>query len=91
MTKKSGFTVYLEKQRNWRETFYEVVAAIEQSKNRGSCTPKLITEIQDQQGHCGFYDLAIKLTDEFEKLNEGRQWDGEFFDEIDNFMAHKLI
>jgi len=75
---------------SWHETHFEVVQAItiEHIKNE----PKgLVKERHDAQGHGGLYELAVELTDEFEKLNEGREWDGEYFDEIEKFLKKKLI
>ena len=34
----------------------------------------------------GFVDVCERLTDLFEKKNLGREWDGEFYDEIDAFV-----
>ena len=75
---------------SWHETHYEVVQAItmEQAKDEPQ---GLVKERHDAQGHGGLYELAVELTNEFEKLNEGREWDGEFFDEIDKFMNNKLF
>lgn len=85
MTKKfpNGFT-------SWVETHYEISSAIalELDKNEG-CS-KLITDILDQQGHGGMYELSESLTDEFETMNEGREWDGEFFDELWAFIESKF-
>ncbi len=79
---------------SWQETHYEVVAAI---------TIKLLADDQyaefrddlacltiREKGHGGLYELAYDLTDEFENLHQGREWDGEFFEEIENFLDEKL-
>jgi hypothetical protein len=43
------------------------------------------------QGGTGlFYELATVWTDEFEAKNKGREWDGEFFEEIDAFVEGKI-
>ena len=44
-----------------------------------------------EQGTGGMYELAEELTDEFEKLNADREWDGEFFDEIEEFITSKAF
>ena len=49
-----------------------------------------MAERHSEQGHGGLYELAEELTDEFELLNKGRVWDGEFFDEIEEFLSEKL-
>lgn len=75
---------------SWIETHYEVVAAIEREQCKDE-PQGLVAERHGAQGHGGLYELAEELTDEFEKLNEGRSWDGDFFDEIDSFLQEKLF
>lgn len=36
------------------------------------------------------YELAEELTDKFETLNQNREWDGEFFDEIEAFLIEEF-
>ncbi len=74
---------------SWHETHYEIVQAItiEQTKEQPQ---GLAQERHDAQGHGGLYELAQELTDEFENKNKDREWDGEFFDEIDSFLKEKL-
>jgi len=78
-----------EQFQSWHETHFEVtqVITLETSKDE----PKGIVEtIQQEQGHCGLYELAKELTDKFETLNKDREWDGEFYDEIETFMNKEL-
>jgi len=74
---------------SWQETHYEVVQVItrEHIKNNPQ---GIVKERHEAQGHGGLYELAEELTDEFEKLNKGRKWDGEFFEEVDEFLNAKL-
>lgn len=44
----------------------------------------------DAQGRGGVWELAEKLTDKFEKLNEDREWNGEYFDELEDFLTEEL-
>lgn len=75
---------------SWHETHYEVVQAI--TMEHAKDEPQgLVKERHDAQGHGGLYELAVELTNEFEKLNEGREWDGEYLQEIDEFMKAKLF
>lgn len=74
---------------SYLETFYEIVEAITIATML-SKVPKKLLEIQENQGRGGLYEFAIDLTDEFEKINEGRVWDGEFFDEIDEFVRRQI-
>lgn len=79
---------------SWQETHYEVVAAIttelmadyEYNEFRDDIIRITIRE----KGHGGLYELANDLTDEFETLHQGREWDGEFFETIENFLDEKL-
>lgn len=46
--------------------------------------------IHEQQGFGGLCDLAEELTDKFELEHKDREWDGEFLDEISDFI-HKHL
>lgn len=48
-----------------------------------------INRVQGTQGSTGLYVLAQQWADEFEELNKDREWDGEFFEEIEQFCATK--
>jgi hypothetical protein len=74
---------------SWHETHFEIVAAIA-IEHQKSEPQGVVRERHDAQGHGGLYELAKELTDEFEQLNKGRTWDGEFFDEIEDFLNKKL-
>jgi hypothetical protein len=76
---------------SWQETHFEVVSYIYDLRYNSPIESNIINDIQLKQGTGGFYELAEDLTDEFEKLNEGREWDGEFFDEIEEFLEKKLL
>lgn len=65
---------------NWHETHFEVCTAI------GDIVGRTIEE----QGTGGLYELAKALTDEFEAMNTGREWYGDYFDEIEDFLDKKL-
>lgn len=73
----NGDTCYLE-------TFYEVVSALTLYEKEGKDI-----KARMEQGTGGMYELAEDLADEFEQLNKDREWDGEFFDEIEAFMVQK--
>jgi hypothetical protein len=78
---------------SWQETHYEVVAAITNEiaddLNSGF-REDLVHKTLRENGHGGLYELAEELTDEFELLNKDREWDGEFFDEIERFLDEKF-
>ena len=67
------------------ETFYEIVAAF-----YSYLDSKILQNIEETQGRGGMWEFAIKLTDEFQELHNNREWDGEFFDEIENFLIDKI-
>jgi hypothetical protein len=72
----------------WAETYFEVVAAITRvlDGNGESKTAALYAE----DGRGGMYVLAERLTDEFENTYRRREWDGDYFDEIENFLGTRL-
>ena len=76
---------------NWHETHFEVVSAITQElrKDPNDIAP-VVAKRQLEQGTGGMYELAQELTDKFEELNKGRYWDGEYYDEIEEFMEKEL-
>lgn len=83
----NGFT-------SWYETHHEIVAHITRRTNRmlsgKNRMSGIIAERYDVQGTGGLYELAEELTDRFELINKGRQWDGEFFDELEEFLTNEL-
>lgn len=71
---------------SWIETYFEVVSHINNTVNK----EKTIAHGRmTQQGTGGLYEMAEELTDQFETINQGREWDGEFFDEIENWLTEK--
>lgn len=76
---------------SWIETHYEVSSFIGYRLKESELlyTENVINETASTQGTGGLYTLAEQWTDEFEKLNEGRVWDGEFFEEINTFLTAK--
>jgi len=75
---------------SWRDTFYECAGAIERSLVGKDSEYAVVRNTQEACGHAGLYDLAEKWADEFEALHAGREWDGEFFDVVDEFITTKL-
>lgn len=73
---------------SWQETHFEVVDYITSIRRADKITG-LIAKVQESQGTGGLYELAEKWTNEFELLNKDRVWDGEFYDEIENFCKTK--
>ncbi len=68
---------------SWAETHHEIVSEINRVMDTLGGTPRL-NEIQDSQGSHGMYSLAIELTDQFERDNQGVEWGSE--DEASNLL-----
>ena len=67
---------------SWCKTYYEIVNfLIFTSKVAKPCKQYSTEEM---------YELVRELTDEFETLNKGREWNGEFFKEIESFLIKKI-
>lgn len=77
----NGFT-------SWIETHYEIVSFIEREL-RKNFPSGIIGDTQKSAGIGGIYKLAEEWTNEFEEMNSGREWDGEYFDAIEEFMSNK--
>lgn len=78
----NGFT-------SWQETHFEVVSQISYISILDN-PYGVVAQRLEESGTGGLYELAEELTDKFEKENEGRCWDGEFFDEIEEFLAKEI-
>lgn len=78
----NGFT-------SWYETHHEVVSFLTLEYERDSVTSK-VAEFLERNGTGGMYELAEELTNKFESLHEGREWDGEFFEELEYFLTKEL-
>jgi hypothetical protein len=75
---------------SWAETHHEIVSAITLAMEDPISMPISLEEIQLEQGTGGIWEFCIQLTDEFESLNRGREWDGEFFEELEEFINKNL-
>ncbi len=72
---------------SWQETHFEVVSAIKLNEDLENSK---VAEVATMEGTGGLYEFAKRLTDEFEQLHKGREWSGEFFEEIEKFLENKL-
>lgn len=72
---------------SWIETHHEIVAAVTRMIDIDSGTPRVVEEIYGNQGTGGIYDLCVLLTNQFETEFTGRDWDGEYFEELENFLS----
>ncbi len=67
---------------DWYEIHHEVVEILSYYENHG-----YTLKAREENGIGGVYELAKKLTDTFDRLHCDRQWDGEFHEEIEQFMV----
>lgn len=78
---------FINELESWAETHYEISAAIEKkSKDENS----EIHEVIRNNGMFAKHGLAFDLTRKFEKIHDGREWDGEWIDEIDKFIEENV-
>jgi len=73
---------------SYKETLIELSlsAGAEMRQERSA----LIDNNDKMGGRAGLYDLLHDWAMEFEQQNKGREWDGEFFDEVDKFFNLKI-
>jgi hypothetical protein len=71
------------------ETHYQVVAAIEREVDK-DIENSVVWKRLETNGTGGLWMLAKELTDEFEQLHTGREWDGEWLDTLEEFLNGKL-
>lgn len=72
--------------RSWMETHFEIVCFI----MAGDMTDGIIAELYEGGGIGTMYDLAFSLTEEWESMHQGRQWDGEWSDELQEWLKDRL-
>jgi hypothetical protein len=73
---------------SWHQTHYEIVQWI-QHELRKDKPSGVIGEDYERHGTPAMYNLAKQWTDKFEELHRGREWDCEFWDEVEAFVKHK--
>ena len=87
MTQKNfpnGFT-------SWCETHFEICANIGIAlANSSPFLPDRLEKVHQEKGHGGMYELAEELTDKFEEKYKDREWDGDFFDTIEEFIEEEF-
>lgn len=73
---------------SWHQTHFEIGSEI--TRQLLANIPGLVVETYEEHGTLSMYDLAKQLTDTFEKLHQGRQWDGDYFETIEAFCKEHL-
>ena len=75
--------------REWAETHHQIVCTIHALINNDTMPNKLL-DIVDKDGLGGLYELGIELTNEFCRIYENEEWDGDWVDTIIYFTNIKL-
>ena len=75
--------------REWAETHHQIVCTIHALINNDTMPNKLL-DIVDKDGLGGLYELGIELTNEFCRIYENEEWDGDWVDTIIYFTNLKL-
>lgn len=71
---------------NWHETHYFISIHVDQTEE---VEGTLAFRRRERQGMGALWELAEELTNEFERLHEGRAWDGEWMDELEQWLISK--
>jgi hypothetical protein len=74
---------------DYLETHFEVCARIG-AELEYDLFDTVVAKTYAEKGRGGLYELAKELTDEFQEKHKGRVWDGDFFDELEDFLEEKL-
>jgi hypothetical protein len=74
---------------SWQETHFDVVSNIADAISEDG--ENVVTNTAETKGHGGLYELAEDWTNEFELINKGADWDGEYTDQLDTFISSKFI
>lgn len=75
---------------DYLEAHFEVCSAICRELSKDVVDGR-VGDVQRSMGLGGLYELSKELTDKFIGLYEGKQWDGEWLDTIDDFIKGELF
>jgi len=75
--------------REWAETHHQIVCTIHAMINNDTM-PNRLLDIVDKDGLGGLYELGIELTNEFCRIYENEEWDGDWVDTIIQFTKLQL-
>jgi hypothetical protein len=73
---------------NWIETHHEVVLLLDNITGDIENYPRL-QDAWKHQGTGGMWELGEKITTEFCELHEDREWDGDWYDTLEDFVKTK--
>ena len=69
------------------ETFFFVSEVIQEEINKNN--PALI-DLVSNYGRFELVELAKDIANKFQEINAGREWDGEFLEEVDSFTHEQI-
>lgn len=76
---------------NWIEAHHEIVKEVQRMLNQDEDTwSKRLRDTQLEGGTGGIWVLCEELTDKFEQEHKGVEWDGEWFNAIDEFLTNEF-
>lgn len=75
--------------RKWVETLMEMNSYITLAASKSGKSNSVVLLVRESEGGAGMYDLALEWAKEFELINKDREWDGEFYEEVEIFAQSK--
>ena len=72
---------------SWIETYSEVSRIIRELIEEEN---PVIKPQYEQTGYGLIYELSEQITDEFETMYKGKEWDGDWFDTLEDFIYNKF-
>lgn len=88
ITQKMTEGIFANDFHSWQETHFEIVSYLNRTVD---IVGSFALKIMEKQGTGGLYEIAMSLTNEFELKFKGKEWDGDFLDEIDKFLEEKEV
>lgn len=73
---------------SWYETFFELSLLFAEELNKDSLVGE-IRNAYESHGRGAIYELAEQWADEFERVNEDKEWEGDYYDAIEDFFKYK--
>lgn len=75
---------------DYLETHYQVVSEIEYVALGNYPSSVKLQNYRSDHGIGAMWELAKSITDDFEALHRGREWDGEWMDELEKYIHLRL-
>jgi hypothetical protein len=69
---------------NWHETHFVIVHHLTETQDYSG---SLSNRTREAAGMGGLMELSATLTDQFEQMYKGREWDGDYYDTIEDFIT----